>query len=314
MYSYTVVDAHCDTISELYRPLRLYQNDGHLDIKRLKAYKNWLQFFALWAPPQLDAVGAFQRCETIIRQFHEQLARYSAYIEQVANIKEIESAFGRRKIGAFLTLEGGVPIGGDLAVLDWFYAQGVRCIAPTWNNSNLLGTGAGEEDPVTGLTSLGKQAVSRMNALGIIVDVSHLSEKSFWDVAQDCAGPFAATHSNARKICDHRRNLTDEQFLAVVRAGGVVGMNMYPLFVTGGKKAGIDDLIRHIEHFLSLGGADNIGLGCDFDGIDYGLEEIKGAEHVYLLFDRMRRMNYPDSLIAKIASENFLGLIKAVCR
>lgn len=313
MHSFTVVDAHCDTISEIYRPLNLYQNEGHLDLVRLKEYQSWLQFFAIWIEPELDAKKAFLRCEQIIGRFYEQIKKNSTYIEQVTNIGEIESAFRRRKIAAFLALEGGSAIGSDLSLIDWFYEKGIRCIALTWNNSNLLGTGAAEKRPKYGLTELGRQAVQRMNELGIIVDVSHMSEKSFWDVQKYCRAPFVATHSNSKACCDHARNLTDEQFLAIKESGGVVGINFCPLFVSGRDKAGIDDLVKHIEHFLSLGGEDHVGLGSDFDGIENTPIEIRGVQDMYLLFDRLAQLNYPDSLITKIASKNFLRVIKQVC-
>jgi len=326
MKSYTIADAHCDTISGLYREVSLYKNGGHLDICRMQKYKNWLQFFACWVDSSLSVGEQANLCDTIIDNYHSEIHKNAQHIAHTTNIGEIHSAWNDGKIAALLTLEGGGSIGSDIANIQRLYDKGVRLITLTWNHNNDIASGAGDKNPAYGLTAFGRQAVDEMNRLGIIVDVSHLSERGFWDLAEHTSGAdrlpahriFVASHSNARAVCGHVRNLTDEQFLHMKSIGGVAGMNLCPLFVSTdcnsyGKKPDIDGIIAHIEHFIALGGEDNIGLGCDFDGIDYALSDLQGAEHMYRLLDRLATLGYSDAQIEKIAYKNFLRVVETVC-
>jgi membrane dipeptidase len=162
-------------------------------------------------------------------------------------------------VAAFISIEGAELFGCDLNRLDDFYARGVRALNLCWNHLNAL---CSEK----GLTELGERFVTRCNELGIIIDVSHLRDEAFWDVIRLTTAPVMASHSNSRVICPHKRNLTDEQFKAIIKCRGVAGINMYAHFL--GENPDVNTVIRHIEHFLSLGGAENIALGCDFDGCD----------------------------------------------
>lgn len=313
MYPFTIVDAHCDTIGELYRPLELYRSEGHLDIVRMKQYQGYLQFFAIWVEPKMGNAAAAARCHEIIDNFEKQRLAHDGAIAKVTSAKQARKAFADGKVAGLLALEGGGPLGRELANIDAFYHRGVRCITLTWNDTNQLGTGAGETRPTYGLTEFGRSAVKRMNQLGILVDISHASDPTFWDTVECASAPVIATHSNSRRICNHPRNLTDEQFLQIKRMGGVTGLNLYPLFVTKTGSATTDDIFRHLEHFLALGGEDNVGLGADFDGIDHALSDLRGVEDIHLLPERMLRRNYPESLVRKIMSENFLRVLEKVC-
>jgi membrane dipeptidase len=317
MYNYTIADAHCDTVSGLYREVNLYKNAGHLDICRMKEYKNWLQFFACWVDPAPSVAEQTKRRDAIISGYHDQIRENSRHIAHATTAEEIRGAWRDGKIAAFLTLEGGGSIGEDIGEVSRLYEAGVRLITLTWNANNAIASGAGDPSPSYGVTEFGRRVVDRKNELGMIVDVSHLSERGFWELAEHMGGgayagrPFVASHSNSRKICPHPRNLTDEQFLHIKSVGGVTGINLCPLFV--GAKANISGIVKHVEHFMSLGGEDNVGLGCDFDGIDDTPSDLRGVEHLYRLLVALAAIGYSGELIEKIAYGNFLRVIEAVC-
>ena len=309
MKKFTVADAHCDSLIKV---SELYESTGQFDIKRVQEYKSWLQFFAVCTDTTIGHEREKAQAWEIIEKFNEQIRYNSEHISHVKNISDIHAAFDSGKIAALLALEGGGAIGIDIRNVQKLYDAGVRLITLTWNAENTIATGAGVNNPTHGLTEFGRLVVAEMNRLGMIVDVSHLSEKSFWDVAEVCEGAFIASHSNSKHICNHVRNLTDEQFLEIVRVGGVAGMNFYTLFVNGTNKAKIDDMMKHIDHFLALGGEDSIALGSDFDGIDTCLSDLKGAEDMHKLFTRMSKAGYSDELIGKIAAENLLRVVSTL--
>ncbi|MCX7715353.1 MAG: dipeptidase [Clostridia bacterium] len=304
-----ILDMHCDTITCIYEQNQnLFQNSLHIDLSRVKKYEGYAQFFAVFSDPVYKA-AAIRRCLEIIDRLYLQVQQHDMYF--CKSFADYEEAMQNKKVAAFLSLEGGEAI-DSIAVLNNFYRLGVRCIALTWNYSNHIATGVLEEKPEYGLTAFGRKMVARMNELGIITDVSHLSDRAFWDVAEVCKKPFIASHSNSRSVCSHRRNLTDEQFMEIVRAGGCVGINLYPLFLSDKKTARICDVLRHIEHFLSLGGENNIGIGADFDGVDCLPEGIGGVHDMEKLFNELAKIGYSDSLLEKISSKNFERIINNI--
>jgi membrane dipeptidase len=181
------------------------------------------------------------------------------------------------KPGGLLSIEGGEPLGTDIQMLRMFFRLGVRAVGLTWNGRNALADGVSEASSRGGLTTAGRVMVSEMNKLGMLVDVSHLSEASFWDVAELSARPFIASHSNCITICEHPRNLTDKQLMALAKSGGVVGINFLPRFLSAASQASMSDIVSHIDHMLSVMGRGHVGLGSDFDGIastPIGLEDV----------------------------------------
>ncbi len=191
--------------------------------------------------------------------------------------------------------------------VDYLKGCGVRAVALTWNNTNLLAGGV--HDPDAGLTEFGRAVVRRMEDSGILVDVSHLSDKSFYDVARIAREPIVATHSNSRTICPHPRNLTDDMFKIINDSGGCTGINLYPLFLTENSECTSKDALKHIEHFISLGGIDAIGIGADFDGTNDSLpQDLQGCEEVCRLLELIDNREYID----KISHKNFLRVFKGV--
>ncbi|MCK9478475.1 MAG: dipeptidase [Firmicutes bacterium] len=298
-------DAHCDTISKIYDCNQsLFENDCHVDLKRLKEQNSHIQFFAIWVDPKHRPLSLL-RCLELIDTFHLEAKKNGLQL-----IKCKQDITGG---GALLSVEGGDSLAGRLYNVRNLYRLGVRAITLTWNNRNELADGAGEGENSGGLSVFGRKVIAEMNRLGMVVDVSHLNEKGFWDVASICKAPFIASHSNSAKICPHRRNLTDEQIKEIIKQKGFIGINFYPDFLSR-NTAKISDILRHIEHIMSLGGEKALGFGADFDGIDTLPEGIKGVEDMHKIIDRLEKLNYTKSQIEDIAYKNLKGVLGQILK
>lgn len=280
-YPYRIFDAHCDTLSRIIdHGGNAVKNSYNLDLSRAEAYDEYTQVFACFIAPEYRDT-AMERFIALADSFSEQIGEASRHILSVEGAEMIKS----------------------VEDVDYLYSRDVRCVALTWNGSNSLAGGADNAD--RGLTELGKSVVKRMNELGILIDVSHLNDKSFYDIAEVNEGILAATHSNARAVCNHRRNLTDDMFKIICETGGCAGLNLYPTFLTEENICSSDDVLRHIEHWLILGGENNIGLGTDFDGTDDMLPlDIKGAEDLYILLDKIKK-EFGTEITEKISNKNW---------
>ncbi|MBQ0005565.1 MAG: dipeptidase [Clostridiales bacterium] len=280
------IDLHCDTLHKLYygdyedSANCLAHNSGHLAIDRMAGYD--AQFFAchvdVGEPARLthyeDVLGM---CSILRAAEGPDFAWAGSYSDLCANREA-------GKVSGFLTVEEGGVLEGDIERLEELYSEGVRLITLTWNYDNCIGAPNGSFD---GLKRFGFEAVERMNDLGIIVDVSHLSDKGFWDVASIARRPWMASHSNARSLCDHRRNLTDEMIRAIAENGGVVGLNFYSQFVSrGAEMTRLSDLVAHAKHIINVGGSEVLALGSDFDGIDCELE-LGGCQDMWRLCEAL---------------------------
>lgn len=281
--NYPIVDLHCDTLTfgadSPGGKDRLAKSRGHLDIPRMQAGGALLQCFAVFAPAEplrpdtllgKDPLTIFEVC----RSWYEgELLENRETLAPVFVFEDIEKNRQAGKISALFTLEDGAAMaamGGPEAA----YEKGVRMVALTWNFPNALGF-PNSQDPAVmerGLTDLGREAVLRMQTLGMVVDVSHLSDGGFWDVARLLQGPFLASHSNARAIKDHTRNLTDDQLRALADHGGAVGLNFCSAFVGPEAETTVEGLLRHAQHIRQVAGVETLALGSDFDGISNALE------------------------------------------
>ena len=282
--SYSIFDAHCDTLSVMLDTNQKFLNNRcDIDLERQRLYNSYIQIFACFIAPEYRSC-ALERCINMIDLFHNQ------------------------GICGILSIEGGDMI-TSLPILRTLYRLGVRIAALTWNYSNHIASGADEKDHRRGLTEFGKRVVLEMNRIGMYVDVSHLNDKSFYDIAEISSMPIIATHSNSRAVCGHRRCLTDDMFRLIIKSGGCVGINLYPPFLEDSGNADINSIIRHIEHFMALGGEDNIGIGADFDGTDGILPDgINGCDDLYKIFDKLLQLNYTYEQVEKISHKNFTRL------
>ncbi|NLJ40648.1 MAG: membrane dipeptidase [Clostridiales bacterium] len=306
-----IADGHCDTLTHLLdRPCTIEDQRNHINIYRLKKGDVRLQFFAAWIGPRQKYGPPLQRGLRLIDSFGSMISDYSDAFLPILSYSDIKS-LGKNQIGALLTVEGGAILEGELANLRILYNLGVRLMTLTWNHRNEICDGIMETKSQSGLSDFGSLVVKEMNRLHMIIDVSHISTKGFWDVLEISKAPIIASHSNAKSICAHPRNLDDDQILALASTEGLIGINFFPNFLSE-NKAGIVDIIRHIEYIAGLGGIDTVGFGSDFDGIERLPEGIEGPQDYDKIIDELLRLNYTETDIKKICSGNFVRIIKEV--
>lgn len=295
-------DLHCDT---LYRAFfengGLFNNDFHISFDRIDSIEPYIQCMAIWVPDEFRNKNAIQLFENCRKKLNDELKDTNIkIIYSQDDIIEIESKKGK---GVVLTVEGGAVLGGKLENVDYLAKCGVKIVTLTWNGNCELGDGIGVEG-AKGLTDFGKSVVAKMEQNGIIVDVSHSSVPMFYDVAELSTRPFCATHSNSKQICPHRRNLTDEQFSIIRDKGGIVGLNLSRGFLREDEdKACMLDVLRHAEHFLSLGGEKTLAIGTDFDGTDIPID-MTGIESMNKLYELFLKHNYNEKLLEDIFFNN----------
>lgn len=302
-----VIDLHCDALwklSDKNGKLR-FADAPELDTnkERLQAGGVKVQAFAIFMEPDLPSDQKFREALNQIDYFYEEVLGKNPEMKLIKKWSDFDD-LKDEEIGAFLTLEGVDPIGNDLVKLRTLYQLGVLSVGLTWNNANLAADGAGEPRG-GGLTLLGKEIVQLNNEHKVLTDVSHLSEKGFWDVMELADYPIAS-HSNSRTLCDHRRNLTDEQAKAMFAKGGLIHVVYNPPFIKETGEVNLDDLIRHIDHFCSLGGVNQIGLGSDFDGIFEKVKDLENASHTPNLINQLLKY-YKEDEVKGFAYQNFLN-------
>ncbi|CAM3382436.1 dipeptidase [Brevibacillus invocatus] len=301
-----IIDLHCDALLKLWYAdgKKSYENDEELDTNKLRLLQGGVkvQGFAIYTPTNLSSEQRFHCALDQIYYFQTEVLAKNPEMKQIKEWIDIDS-LKDGEIGAILTLEGVEPIGNDLKKLHLFYQLGVRAVGLTWNYANLAADGA-DETRNGGLTLFGKEIVNFHNEHKILTDVSHLCEGSFWDVMEYAKYPFAS-HSNARALCDHQRNLRDEQAKALFEKGGTLHVTYVTMFINEQGQVGIPDLIRHVDHFCSLGGVRHLGLGSDFDGITTKVEGLEHAGVTYNLINELLK-HYSEEQVRGFAGENFL--------
>lgn len=324
-----IADMHCDTISELLQKKRagehisLRQNDMHLDLERMRSGDYLLQNFALFVNLQKCHDPWDEVC-ALYDLYRAELQGNEDCIAPVLSYRDISGNEAAGRMSAMLTVEEGAVCKGELRKLHQLYEMGVRMVTLTWNYPNELGypnvnrlresVDCFTPDTEGGLTDIGRAFVTEMEALGMIVDVSHLSDAGFYDVLEMTHKPFVASHSNARSICRHVRNLSDGMIRALAERGGVMGLNFYADFLRDsvrgeGNPGAIADVVRHACHIVNIGGAEVLGLGSDFDGIDTN-EELPGVQSMGLLWEALHKAGFRESDLDKIFVGNVLRVYR----
>lgn len=302
------IDGHCDTLSETLDNNNKISNIQYcfntIDAKQLAPV---IQMSAAFINPEFE--NGFERANDIIDYYLKNMENTVV----IKNKKDIQYVIKQKKIGIVLTIENGKAIESDLNNIDKLYKKGVRLMSINWNEDNLLGTGALTKNTV-GLTELGKEYVKRLEQKNIIIDISHSSEQTFWDTIKNTTGTIVATHSNCYSICNHPRNLTDEQIKAIAKRSGIIGICLCSSFLKKEGKANVTDIIRHIKHITNLVGVDYIGLGTDFDGVDeaHRLSDIKGIKDMPILINELRKSGYLEDQIDKIMGENWMRVLSKI--
>ena len=327
----TLVDMHCDTIGRFLRGQDLTRDNsqGHIDIPKLKQGAVDLQVFACYvAPPQNETQKnqAANRAFVQIDAVHQLVEENPDDLLLVLDPADLRQLRGTRKTGVFIGIEGGYAIENDLRLLRSFYRNGVRLMTLThWTHTDWADASGDPEPTYWGLTEFGEKVVREMNQLGMIIDVSHAHEETFWDVIKLTDAPIVASHSCARALSDHHRNMSDEMLKALAKNGGVIGINFYPGFLKAESKIKSEELrkslprvdvktvVDHIDHVVKVTGkADYVGLGSDFDGIGsppVGLENVGKMANITA---ELVKRGYKDADIKKILGGNFLRVFRKV--
>lgn len=298
-----IFDAHCDVLYKLFMNPGLdfaTSSELQVNLKKLETSGTKVQLFAIYVPESVHPDLKFQAALRMADLFYEKILSGNSRMKQVKSSDEINQ-LAEHEIGAVLTLEGCDAIGQDLLKLRTLLRLGVRSVGLTWNFGNFAADGAMEERGA-GLSRFGRQVVQLLNETNTVCDVSHLSERAFWDVLETSRQIFAS-HSNCHSLCPHPRNLRDDQIKALIGRDSVVGITFVPEFLSGEKTACIDDVMRHLEHVCTLGGEDHVGFGSDFDGIEFTVEKLTGNEHYANIWDELQKY-YSDIQVKKFLFDN----------
>ena len=323
-----VIDMHCDTIAELY-VLRQNHEAGslkrsrlHIDLEKMKQGDYGLQNFALYVNLK-DHVNAYEYARELACLFHEEMDKNRDMIGVVRNWTDIENNWKDGKMSAMLTLEEGGICQGELSKLHYFYEQGARMMTLTWNFENELAypnycTGhVWKPDTERGLKERGIEFVREMERIGMIIDVSHLNDAGIRDVFLHTQKPFVASHSNARAVAGHPRNLTDAMLRELSERGGVAGINYMSFFLRDEEgpvrplNSYMSEMIRHMKHMRQVGGIECIGLGSDFDGIP-SIVEFENAAGMQRLAEEMAKEGFTESEIEAVFHKNVLRVYKEI--
>ena len=280
-------DLHCDTLYRIATEnLDSDSSQLAISLEKSEIFDKYTQMLAVWIPDEIRGDKAFEFFKKCLKIYKEQ---YKPHINSNRNF--------------LLSVENGSVISGDISKIKQLSEYGVRAVTLIYNEDNELGSGAYSQSHF-GLTDIGKEAVTEFEKQGIVVDVSHSSVKAFYDIANISRKPIIATHSNSYKLCPHKRNITDEQFGIIKASGGLVGVNFYPPFLnSNADNATLTDIIKHIEHFLSLGGEDVVSVGSDFDGCE-PIKELDSLDKVPILYENLLKLNYNEQVVQKILYTN----------
>lgn len=309
-----VFDLHCDTALRLVQnpEINLRRNNLHIDLQRAETLGGYCQCFACYTSPYMDkssvstAISVFEKELEAIRR---ELAINHDLIEQVYTADEIRKNLKKGKMSAVLTIEGTAGFGFNPELLEDLYKIGFRITSLGWNENNPL---TGSHVTGGGLTDLGREYVKEAQRLGMIIDVSHISDEGFWDIMDITQAPIIATHSNSRRIYSASRNLTDDMFLKICETGGVAGFNQYSDFV--GQEPDLDTACDHFLHFLELDpSGKHIALGGDLDGCDRLPSGFNGVQDYPKLADRLLARGVNEETLYDIFWNNALGVIEHCC-
>lgn len=300
----SVFDAHCDTITRcLATGEGLFANGGMVALDRTaNAFENYCQVFALYADCAEPEHPTYQ---DLLACFRREMEANRTYIVPCATAMQAETANRQGKAAAFLSVEGAELLDCDPERLPQAAADGVLSINLTWNHANAL-CGSHCDRPEQGLTEQGFRFLDRMGALGILADVSHLSEPGFWDVMEHSRLPVIASHSNAKVLCGHTRNLTDEQITAIIDNQGIIGLNFFHLFLGGEKD--LNTVRAHLDHILELGGARAAALGGDWDGCTT-IEALPEITALTDLYEYLLSCGYGETLLRQVFYKNLMDVV-----
>ena len=289
-------DLHADTLFEIDKQgLSLDNNTLDVNLKNMRGFEKIIRCYAVFTPDEIKGENAERHYDRLLNVFNNQINKYRE-VTKIENKDDLENI----GIGAILTVENLSILNGKLENIEKLRENDVKLCSLTWNGENELGFGSAQNKK---LKPFGKQAVAELEKNNIIIDVSHLSDKGFEDVLKLSKRPFIASHSNSRKICNNARNLKDEQIKEIIKRNGLIGINFYKFFLNKKGNAELYDVLKHIEHILSLGGENVLSIGTDFDGADV-IRELSDDSKVKNLYTLLLENGYNKQIADKIFYKN----------
>jgi membrane dipeptidase len=349
------IDSHIDTIQHVltdHVDLAKRLSNGHVDFPRLREGGTHAPFFALWVPVYYKGAEAVRRTLDLRDAMQSVLDAHPDQIELATGAADIERIVKSKKIAAFLAIEGGHQIDDDLAVLRMYYRMGIRAMTLTHFKNNNWADSSTDKPAHNGLTPFGKDVVREMNRLGMLVDVSHVSDKTFYDAIAVSTKPVIVSHSSSRALSDIPRNVTDDMLRALAKNGGVIGINFGEGFISQkdvaalhaaitsnssapdltGKAlddyadkeyrkdladmktglATISDVVDHVDHIVKIAGIDHVGIGSDFDGITSPPKGLADISKMPSLVAALLKRGYSEPDVKKILGGNYLRVIREV--
>ena len=315
-----LIDMHCDTLGKLIdinEPVMLGNSETKVNLELLKKSDSLAQFFACFTYAEdfkncggYDA--AYEKSLKMISLLEKQEEMYNDRMKIVSSKKEILQAEKEGKISAFLTIEEGGILNGQIDRLEMLHKKNVKLMTLMWNFENCLGYPNSRENEIMqkGLKPFGREVVECMGECQMIVDVSHASDGSFWDIIHLAKGPVVASHSNCRELCAHPRNLSDEMIRALAEKGGVAGLNFYGVFLGSPKASKIEEMTAHILHMIKIGGSEFPAIGTDFDGFD-GMDSMEIADigEIEKLWHSLKKKGISEEQLDKIWYQNVLKIL-----
>lgn len=296
-------DLHCDTAFECAITLNntdICKGAKHISLNRGGYLSKWRQIFAVFMPDEYRGDKAVAHYNRVRDYIYRQAEKFPEKFRIVTDSAQFHEDFGG--CNAIMSVEGGSALAGKIERVQSLYDDGVRLMTLTWNAANEIADGIRAESG-GGLTAFGFDVLAEMNRLRMVVDVSHLSDEGFYDVAECSKASFVASHSNARSLCGNKRNLTDDMIDIISSRGGLIGLNFYREFLRNDGDAHMADIINHTEYMLARGCEDCLCLGSDFDGCDIALD-MTGIESMADLYETFLRLNYSENLVRNIFSGN----------
>ena len=342
-----VLDSHCDTPTMMMRgrDIGIDNERGHVDLPKLKAGGVDASFFALYTSADLQPDAATRYALEMIGRIYDAVEANSGIASLAFSPDDALRNKAKGLISIFIGMENGAPIQKSLPLLRVFHKLGVRYITLTHNGDNEIADSAAQGQRWHGLSPFGREVVAEMNRLGMIVDVAHASDETFYDVLEYSRAPIVSTHSCCRALAHHRRNMSDEMLRALADKGGVIQINFYPVFLSDAfaktlADSGLEskswteqdwindplnpeeaaalprpsykDVVDHIDHAVKVAGIDSVGIGTDFDGIEVTPAGLENISKIGVIFDEMSSRGYTDDQIEKVAGKNFLRVFNDV--
>ena len=303
-------DLHCDTATRLLSEKQgLYDNSLHISLKKAEYLDKYAQVMAIWTNHKLSDEQGYERFFEVLENLKNEVSINDDTVALVSSPQEFSSCIENQKTPLILAVEDARILANDISRLEILRAQGVRLLTLNWYGETCIGGG---HDTKIGLSQFGVSVVKKCFDLGIIPDISHCSfdgAEMTLEIAKEYSKPIVASHSDAYSINNHSRNLKDEHFIDITKLGGLVGINLCPSHLSSTNNADVYDILKHIEHYMSLAGENTISMGCDLDGTDLP-NGFDGVQDIYKIANELQRINYSNELIEKIMYKNAFEFFK----